>query len=174
MEKNFEINYTIEDIQGMSREEQLEYLEYLYDLQSEILRQIDDKKSFYSEISYLIGEIEEKTAQDIMKEIQRALSSIQLNIRISLHHNDGFLATHIGDVSISIQLYSDKITVDYTAQKYKMSYRELMFKLLAGAKPNGYDSYAYHRKDKSHKEVIIDILTTLSNNKDKFEEIANR
>ena len=29
-------------------------------------------------------------------------------------------------------------------------------------------------KDKSHKEVIIDILTTLSNNKDKFEEIANR
>ena len=123
MEKYFEINYTIEDIQGMSREEQLEYLEYLYDLQTEIMRQIDDKKSFYSEISYLIGEIEEKTAQDIMKEIQRALSSIQLNIRISLHHNDGFLATHIGDVSISIQLYSDKITVDYTAQKYKMSYR---------------------------------------------------
>ena len=174
MEKYFEINYTIEDIQGMSREEQLEYLEYLYDLQTEIMRQIDDKKSFYSEISYLIGEIEEKTAQDIMKEIQRALSSIQLNIRISLHHNDGFLATHIGDVSISIQLYSDKITVDYTAQKYKISYRELMFKLLAGAKPNGYDSYAYHIKDKSHKEVIIDILTTLSNKKDKFEEIANR
>ena len=75
MEKYFEINYTIEDIQGMSREEQLEYLEYLYDLQTEIMRQIDD---------------------------------------------------------------------------------------------------AYHIKDKSHKEVIIDILTTLSNNKDKFEEIANR
>lgn len=173
MEKCFEINYTIEDIQGMSREEQLEYLEYLYDLRTEIMRQIDDKKSFYSEISYLIGEIEEKTTQDIMKEIQRALSSIQLNIRISLY-NDGSLATHIGDVSISIQLYSDKITVNYTAQKYKMSYRELMFKLLAGAKPNGYDSYAYHLNDKSHKEVIIDILTTLSNNKDKFEEIANR
>lgn len=98
MEKYFEINYTIEDIQGMSREEQFEYLEYLYDLRTEIMRQIDDKKSFYSEISYLIGEIEEKTAQDIMKEIQRALSSIQLNIRISLHHNDGFLATHIGEV----------------------------------------------------------------------------
>lgn len=60
MEKYFEINYTIEDIQGMSREEQLEYLEYLYDLRTEIMRQIDDKKSFYSEISYLIGEIEEK------------------------------------------------------------------------------------------------------------------
>lgn len=54
MEKYFEINYTIEDIQGMSREEQLEYLEYLYDLQTEILRQIDDKKSFYSEINNFI------------------------------------------------------------------------------------------------------------------------
>lgn len=53
MEKYFEINYTIEDIQGMSREEQLEYLEYLYDLQTEIMRQIDDKKSFYSEINNL-------------------------------------------------------------------------------------------------------------------------
>lgn len=51
MEKYFEINYTIEDIQGMSHEEQLEYLEYLYDLQTEIMRQIDDKKSFYSEIN---------------------------------------------------------------------------------------------------------------------------
>lgn len=88
MEKYFEINYTIEDIQGMSHEEQLEYLEYLYDLRTEIMRQIDDKKSFYSEI--------------------------------------------------------------------RMSHRELMHKLLAGAKSNGYDSYAYHISDKSHKEVIID------------------
>lgn len=51
MEKYFEINYTIEDIQGMSREEQLEYL---YDLRTEIMRQIDDKKSFYSEINNFI------------------------------------------------------------------------------------------------------------------------
>ena len=53
MEKYFEINYTIEDIQGMSREEQLEYLEYLYDLQTEIIDKLMTRSPFIQKLTTL-------------------------------------------------------------------------------------------------------------------------
>lgn len=174
MEYELNIDDIREEIQNMSDEEKKEYLT---GKRIEIDGQIDELESFRVEIDELVAEIgnkiEDKWKQDIRREIRKALDSIKLDIPVLWDSNEK-LTTHIGDVTIIILIYRDEIKVyNERTLKHGLSYRELMKNVLACSKFDG-NLYNFAIVDKSHKEVLTDILTALSNSKEKFEEIAGK
>lgn len=167
MEYELNIDDIREEIQNMSDEEKMEYLT---GKQTEIDGQIDELESFKVEIDELVAQIENKWRQDIVREI---LDSIQLDIPV-LWERNRTLTTHIGDATIRILIYRDEIKVyNEKTIKHGLSYRELMKNVLACGKFDG-NLYKFAIVDKSHKEVLTDILTALSNSKERFEEIAGK
>ncbi len=161
-----ELDYQIEELNC-----QIDELDYQIE---ELNCQIDELDSVNSEIETLIDEIENKQMQDMIGEICNALDSICSDIHLVWNGNT--LTTHLGDVTIYISYsrYDDMIEVSYRTLKHGLPYRELMKKMLAGAKFDGCFQFTYHIGDKSRKEVMTDIVTALAANKEKFEEIASK
>ena len=129
---DFDIIDINEAIDGLSYEEQLEYLN---DREDEINEAIEELNTLLSEVKERKDEIEEEHQQEIRDKVLLALNNAGYNIPLD---KNGNLSFAFEEATITILMYfSSRIDFDFKTDRNQLTYRKKISSLVPDYKQDG-------------------------------------
>ena len=129
---DYDITDINEEMDGLSYEEQLEYLN---DREDEINQAIEELNSLLSDVRDRKDEIEDEHQQEIRDKVLQALNNAGYNIPLD---NNGNLSFAFEEATITIIMcFSTKIDFDFTVDRDQLTYRNLISSLVPDYKQDG-------------------------------------
>ena len=121
-----------EEMDGLSYEEQLEYLN---DREDEINQAIEELNSLLSDVRDRKDEIEDEHQQEIRDKVLQALNNAGYNIPLD---NNGNLSFAFEEATITILMsFSDRIDFDFNVDSNQLTYRKMISSLVPDYKQDG-------------------------------------
>ena len=129
---DYDITDINEEMDGLSYEEQLEYLN---DREDEINQAIEELNTLLSDVRDRKDEIEDEHQQEIRDKVLQALNNADYNIPLDKNGNLSF-AFEEATITI-IMCFSTKIDFDFTVDRDQLTYRNLISSLVPDYKQDG-------------------------------------
>ena len=121
-----------EDMDGLSYEEQLEYLN---DREDEINQAIEELNTLLSDVKDRKDEIEDEHQQEIRDKVLQALNNAGYNIPLD---KNGNLSFAFEEATITILMsFSDRIDFDFNVDSNQLTYRKMISSLVPDYKQDG-------------------------------------
>lgn len=121
-----------EEMDGLSYEEQLEYLN---DREDEINQAIEELNSLLSDVKDRKDEIEDEHQQEIRDKVLLALNNAGYNIPLD---NNGNLSFAFEEATITISMcFSTKIDFNFKVDRNQLTYRKMISSLVPDYKQDG-------------------------------------
>ena len=121
-----------EEMDGLSYEEQLEYLN---DREDEINQAIEELNTLLSDVRDRKDEIEDEHQQEIRDKVLQALNNAGYNIPLD---NNGNLSFAFEEATITIIMsFSDRIDFDFNVDSNQLTYRKMISSLVPDYKQDG-------------------------------------
>ena len=129
---DFDINDVHEDINGLSYEEQVEYL---HDRENDINEEIDELESLLSEIEEIKDKIEEAHQKETNDKVLLALNNAGYHIPLD---NNGNLSFAFEEATITISMcFFSRIAFSFHVDRNQHTYREKISTLVPDYKQEG-------------------------------------
>ena len=130
------INYDIidinEEMDGLSYEEQIEYLN---DREDEINEAIEELNTLLSDVMERKAEIEDQRQKEICDKVLLALNNAGYNIPLD---KNGNLSFAFEEATITILMsFSDRIDFDFNVDRNQLTYRKMISSLVPDYKQDG-------------------------------------
>lgn len=129
---DYDITDINEEMDGLSYEEQLEYLN---DRENEINQAIEELNTLLSDVRDRKDEIEDEHQQEIRDKVLQALNNAGYNIPLDKNGNLSF-AFEEATITI-IMCFSTKIDFDFTVDRDQLTYRKIISSLVPDYKQDG-------------------------------------
>ena len=121
-----------EEMDGLSYEEQLEYLN---DREDEINQAIEELNTLLSDVRDRKDEIEDEHQQEIRDKVLQALNNAGYNIPLD---KNGNLSFAFEEATITILMsFSDRIDFDFNVDSNQLTYRKMISSLVPDYKQDG-------------------------------------
>lgn len=132
---DFDIHDINEAIEGLSYEEQLEYLN---DREDEINEAIEELKTLLADVKERKDEIEDQRQKEICDKVLLALSNAGYNIPLDKNDNLSFA---FEEATITILMsFSSKINFFFKVDRNQLTYRKMISSLVPDYKQDGISS----------------------------------
>jgi hypothetical protein len=156
-----------EAIDGLSYEEKLEYLN---EREDEIIGEKEKLETFLSDIQNIRDEIEEEHQEELHNKVIMDLHNAGYNFELD---NNGNISFSLGQANITILLtyIESKVDFYFNAEKKQLSYRDFISSLLPDFKQNE-NSFSRQVQEEEISKCVVEVVSKLMNNKQKFEEIG--
>ena len=162
----FDIDEIQEEIKDLSYEDKMDFLE---EKESDIEELIDELQGYQSEISSFRDEIETERNESICKGVLQSLKDAGYNFELDRNGNISF-SLGKANISILMTFIDSKVDLFFEAEKNQFTYRELICSLLPDFKQDG--NYFSQQITKEELNMcVVDVVSKLMNNKQKFEDI---
>ena len=121
-----------EEMDGLSYEEQLEYLN---DREDEINEAIEELNTLLADVMERKAEIEDEHQQEIRDKVLQALNNAGYNIPLD---KNGNLSFAFEEATITILMsFSDRIDFDFNVDSNQLTYRKMISSLVPDYKQDG-------------------------------------
>ncbi|MBR5730076.1 MAG: hypothetical protein IKX61_07740 [Prevotella sp.] len=156
-----------EAIDGLSYEEKLEYLK---EREDEINDAIEELETHLSDIEEIKDEIEEEHQKELQDKVILNLHNADYPLELDSYGNISF-SLGKAKISISLACISEKVNFCFESSGKQLSYRKLISSLLPDFKQ---DVNVFYRPvaEEDFSTCVVDVVSILLNNKQKFEEIG--
>lgn len=122
-----------EEMDGLSYEEQLEYLN---DREDEINQAIEELNSLLSDVKDRKDEIEDEHQQEIRDKVLQALNNAGYNIPLDNNGNLSF-AFEEATITILMSIHSSEISFYFNVDRNQLTYRKMISSLVPDYKQDG-------------------------------------
>ncbi len=152
---DFDIIDINEAIEGLSYEEQLEYLN---DREDEINEAIEELNTLLSEVKERKDEIEDEHQQEIRDKVLQALNNAGYNIPLD---KNGNLSFAFEEATITILMYfSNRIDFDFIVDRNQLTYRKMISSLVPDYKQDG-NFFSKTVSEETLNEEIVSLVKRL-------------
>lgn len=164
---DFDIDKLREEIKDLSYEDKLEFLE---DKERDIDELIEELQGYVSDISSLKDEIETERNDNICQSILQSLNDVGNPLELDSNGNISFSLGNV-DITILMSFVMPKVGFFFNAEEKQLKYRELISSLVPDFKRDG-RFFSLQVTEEELIESVVDVVSRLMNNRQKFEEIG--
>ncbi len=164
---DFDIIDINEAIDGLSYEEKLEYLK---EREVEINDVMEELKTHLADIQEIIDEIEEEHQKELQDKVLLDLHNAGYPLELDSNGNISF-SLGKAKITISLAYITEKVSFCFESSGKQHSYQKLISSLLPDFKQ---DINVFYRlvAEEDFSTCVVDVVSKLMNNKQKFEEIG--
>ena len=146
---DFDIHDINEAIEGLSYEEQIEYLN---DKEDEINEAIEDLNTLLADVKERKDEIEDEYQKKIRDKVLQALNNAGYNIPLD---KNGNLSFAVEEATITILMYfSGRIDFDFKVDRNQLTYRKMISSLVPDYKQDGNLFYKTVSEEDLCEEIV--------------------
>lgn len=156
-----------EAIDGLSYEEKLEYLK---EREDEVNDAMEELKTHLADIQEIKDEIEEERQKELQDKVLLDLHDAGYPLELDSNGNISF-SLGKAKISISLACISEKVNFCFESSGKQLSYRKLISSLFPDFKQDGNVFYRQVAEE-DFSTCVVDVVSKLMNNKQKFEELS--
>ena len=156
-----------EAIDGLSYEEKLEYLK---EREDEVNEAQEELETHLSDIEEIKDEIEEEHQKELHDKVLLDLHNAGYPLELDSNGNISFSLGR-ANITIFLAYITEKVNFCFESSGKQLSYRKLISSLLPDFKQDGNVFYRQVAEE-DFSTCVVDVVSKLMNNKQKFEEIA--
>ena len=162
---NFDIETIRVEIKELTYEDKLDFLE---EIESDIYEPIEELQGYVSDTWMLKNEIRDDKNEKICKSILQSIKDADCPLVLDNNGNVSFSLGKV-DITIFMSVVEPKVGFSLNAEEDQLSYQELIRSLLLDFKQDG---YCFSRKVEEENVCVVDVVSKLMNNKQKFKELS--
>ena len=164
---DFDIDKIREEIKDLSYEDKLDFLE---EKESDIEGLIEELEGYVSDISSLKDEIDTEQNENISKRVLQSLRDAGYNFELDSNGNSSF-SLGKANITILMTFFEPKVAFFFEVDEKQLTYRKLITSIFPDFKQDV--TYIYRQVPEEELNIcVVDVVSKLMHNKQKFEEIG--
>ena len=164
---DFDIDKIREEIKDLSYEDKLDFLE---EKESDIEGLIEELEGYVSDISSLKDEIDTEQNENISKRVLQSLRDAGYNFELDSNGNISF-SLGKANITILMTFFEPKVAFFFEVDEKQLTYRKLITSIFPDFKQDV--TYIYRQVPEEELNIcVVDVVSKLMHNKQKFEEIG--